>query len=201
MKTKERGVTLMEILIAIAIMVIMAALSIPTLSNFSESLSLRSASTRLSTMLKLAQRYAISYNAVYRVDISPQENWAAIYCGDTGGSIIGKSYHPPQPVLIATTTINGSGASNLLSQGSIKFYSKGTATPACYIHLVRSNSFFPNTKDSFDVPVGTPIRYYVSGYKYDAVSQEDKSKCHTLEVEANTGRVNLYKYGKGEPWE
>jgi len=201
MKNKERGVTLMEILVAIVIMVIMAALSLPTLLKFSESLSLRSASTRLSTMLKLAQRYAISYNAIYRVDIYPQQNWAAIYCGDTGGSLIGKAYHPPQPVLIATTTINGTNPSDLTGLGSIKFHSKGTANPSCYIHLVRTNSFFSNTKDSFDVPVSDPIRYYVPGYKYDAVPADEKSKCQTLEIVANTGRVNVFKYGKGGPWE
>ncbi len=201
MRPAQKGITLLEVLVAVVIMVVMTALALPSISKFSEGLSLRSAATRMSTMMRLAQRYAINYNAVYRIDISPSQNWAALYSNDSAGELIGTVYRPPNLIAIATTTINGTSSSELVSKGSIKFYGKGTASPSSYIHIVRTNSFFSNTKDSYGAQVTDAIPYYQPGYDYSPVSDTQKEQCYTLRVEANTGRVKLYKYGIGGPWD
>ncbi|MCD6460686.1 prepilin-type N-terminal cleavage/methylation domain-containing protein [bacterium] len=201
MNSKKSGFTLFEILVTVIIMIVMAGLALPTLTKFSEGLSLRSAAAQLSSMMRLAQRYAINYNSVYRVDINPQDNWAGIYSGDTGGNLINKIYNPPSIINIATTTINGTSASDLISQGSVKFYGKGTASPACQIHIVRTNSFFSNVNDSFGATVSDAVTYYQSGYNYANVPDAQKEQCYTLEVNATSGRIKLYKYAKGSPWE
>lgn len=201
MTDSQRGFTLLEILVAIVIMVMMTALSLPTLSKFGEGLALKASARTVSTMIQVAQRYAINYDTIYRVDIYPDQNWAAIYSNDTGGELIGKMYRPPSLINIATTTINGTSSSDLVSKGSIKFYGKGTASTSCYIHLVRTNTFFSDTTDPYDMPVADPITYYQPGYNYKDVPDADREKCLTLQVSSNTGRVKLYGYGKGEPWE
>lgn len=201
MRKKQTGFTLMELLVAVIIIILLTVIALPTLTRFSESIGLRSASSRVSTLIRLARQYAISYNSIYRVDIHPGENWAGIYTGSTGGNLVGKTYHPTDPVRIATTTINGSGAVNLKAKGSVKFYPKGSADSSCYIHLVRSNSLFKNSKDSFGVIVINGVTYYQDNYDFKEVSDEEKTQCYTIAVTANVGRVKLYKVGKGEPWE
>lgn len=201
MNKTSRGFSMLEMLVAVAIMVLMTALAAPSLLKFSEALTLRSATTQLSTMMRLAQRYAINYNAVYRVDISPQEDWAAIYSNETGGSLIGDVYFTPRIVDIATTTITGTSAADLVKNGSVLFYGKGGASPSCYIHVVRTNSVFTDTEDSGGAAVTDPVRYYESGYNYSTVSDDQKQQCYTLEVKAAVGRVTLHKEGKGAPWE
>ena len=200
MRPAQKGITLLEVLVAVVIMVAMTALALPSLSKFSEGLSLRSTATRLSTMMRLAQRYAINYNSIYRIDICPAQNWAAVYSNDSAGELIGTVYRPPNLIAIATTTINGTSPSELVSKGSIKFYGKGTASPSSYIHIVRTNSFFNKTKDSYGAEVTDAIPYYQSGYDYSSVSDAQKEQCYTLQVEGNTGRVKLHKYGTGGPW-
>ncbi len=192
---------MLEMLVAVAIMVIMTALAVPSLMKFSEGMSLRSTSTGLSTVMRLAQRYAITYNSIYRVDISPQDNNAAIYSGVSGGKLIGDIFLPPPMVAIATTTINGTSPADLTGNGSVLFYPKGTASPACYIHLVKTNSFFTDATDSGGSTVSDPLTYYQSGYNYSTVSEDQKKLCYTLELRPATGRVNLHKEGKGAPWE
>ena len=201
MKPNQRGITLLEIMVAVTIMVVMTALSIPTLTRFSENLSLLSSCRQVANMLRLAQRYAINYNAIYRVDIHPSQNWAAIYSNDTSGTLIGKVYRPPSLISIATTTANGTTPSELVDKTSMVFYPKGSADPSAYIHVVRTNSVFNGVKDSFDVTLPDPIGYYQSSFKYDAVSDDEKERCYTLQVYASTGRVKLYKTGVGGPWE
>ena len=201
MNSKKSGFTLFELLVTMIIMIVMAGLALPTLTKFSEGLSLRSSASRLSSIMRLAQRYAINYNSVYRVDINPQENWAAIYSGESGGTQIGKKYNPPSIINIATTTINGTSAANLISQGSVLFYAKGTASPACQVHIVRTNSFFSDVEDSFGATISDAVTYYQSGNNYSNVTDDQKEQCYTLEVNATSGRVKLYKYGKGAPWE
>ncbi|RJP59419.1 MAG: hypothetical protein C4541_06045 [Candidatus Auribacter fodinae] len=200
-RASQRGITLLEIMIAVVIMITMTALALPSLTKFSESMSLRSAAVRISTMMRLAQRYAITYNAIYRVDIYPDQNWAGIYSNDSGGALIGKLYLPPNLINIATTTINGTGSADMIDKGSILFSPKGTASPAANIHLVRTNSFFSNTEDPFGVSVSSPITYYQPGYNYSAVSSDEKEMCYTLAVDSSTGRVKLHKTGVGGPWD
>ncbi len=201
MRKKQVGFTLMELLVTVIIIILLTAMALPTLTKFSENIGLRSASSRVATLMRQARQYAVNYNSIYRVDVHPGENWVAIYTGNTGGNLVGKVYHPASPVKIATTTINGSGAVNLKANGSVKFSPKGSADPACYIHLVKSNSLFQNVKDSFGAPVSGGVTYYQDNYDFRGVSDDEKSQCYTIAVNANLGRVKLYKVGKGEPWE
>ncbi len=201
MKRVHGGFSLLEMMVAVAIMVLMTALAVPSLMKFSEGMTLRSTTTKLSTMMRLAQRYAISYNSIYRVDIAPQENWAAIYSNESGGDLVGDVFIPPKMVDIATTSITGTSSADLVKKGSILFYPKGTANPTCYIHVVKTNSFFTNTTDGGGASVTDPVTYYQTGYNYSSVSDDQKEQCYTLEVRSTTGRVKLYKEGKGTPWE
>lgn len=199
-RRSQQGITLLEIMVAVVIMVIMTALALPSLTKFSENISLHSASVRISNMMRLAQRYAITYNAIYRVDIFPSENWAAIYSNDAGGSLISKVYRPPNLINIATTTINGTSSADMVDKGSVLFYPKGTASPGSQIHLVRTNSFFGDTLDPFGTPVTDPVPYYQPGYSYSTVPSDQKEQCYTLVVDTTTGRVRLTKAGIGGPW-
>ena len=201
MNSKKSGFTLFELLVTMIIMIVMAGLALPTLTKFSEGLNLRASASHISSMMRLAQRYAINYNSVYRIDIDPQNNWAAIFSGESGGTQIGEKYNPPTLINIATTTINGTSAANLVSQGSVLFYGKGTASPACQVHIVRTNSFFSNVEDSGGATLSDAVTYYQSGHNYANVPEEQREQCYTLEVNATSGRVKLYKYGKGSPWE
>ncbi|MCB1194571.1 hypothetical protein KDK77_00155 [bacterium] len=201
MNTFERGISLLEVLVTITIMVIMAALTIPMMTQFGENLSLASSCRQVSNMLRLAQRYAINYNAVYRVDISPLNNWAAVYSNDSGGTVVGKIYYPPSLIRLATTTVNGITAADLVSDSSIVFYPRGSASTSAYIHVVRANSVFGGVKDSFDVTISDPVSYYQSGFNYEDVSADEKERCYTVQVYANTGRVKLHRNGVGGPWE
>lgn len=65
---RSKGVTLVELVIAVATLGIIAALAIPSLSSLYARYSLRSAARKVAIHLELAKMKAISKNLEYRVE-------------------------------------------------------------------------------------------------------------------------------------
>jgi prepilin-type N-terminal cleavage/methylation domain-containing protein len=71
---RQRGVTLLELLIVMVIIAVIAAVSFPTASAGLDSLRLRSAADRVMALLNLALDRADRVQQVVEIRVSPQEN-------------------------------------------------------------------------------------------------------------------------------
>jgi len=72
--SRQRGVTLLELLIVMVIIALIAAVSFPTASAGLDSLRLRSAADRVMALLNLAMDRAERVQQVVEIRVSPQEN-------------------------------------------------------------------------------------------------------------------------------
>jgi len=72
---ERKGVTLIEILVVLAVMGIIAGISIPLFSVFARGNKLDGAARNISTALRTARSYAIVKRAVYTVDLTTDDKF------------------------------------------------------------------------------------------------------------------------------
>ncbi len=93
---KDRGFSLLELLIVVAILVILAAVTVPRTLNAISDISLRYTAQNLSGLLQSARMQAVRKNAFYSVEPATLPSGDAAYYVNTKG---GTTYTAGDPVL------------------------------------------------------------------------------------------------------
>lgn len=151
-RRRARGVTAVELIIIISLMVILAAIAIPTMSPVVLSSRLRGAAWQLAGDLRLARQKAVTFRMRHRVCVSncalsvgtgeysvEREQSANVWQNDTGGA----ATRLPPTVALATTA----------SLGRVTFDAKGAASGATFT--------LTNLSGSYQVVVGATGRVRV----------------------------------------
>ncbi len=112
-RMKPRGFTLVELLVAIAIIGLVLAVSVPFSARFYESMQYRQAVKGLVTTLSFARQSAITSGVVADVMINPETR--EIVCGDRNTQL-------PDKLKVAVST---AGELNREQAGVIRFYPEG----------------------------------------------------------------------------
>jgi len=81
---KIRGLTLLEVVIALAILAVIASLALPSLAGLAERARLRSAAETLAADLAEARYESARQRRVLRVDLSPGAGWCWVVATDAG---------------------------------------------------------------------------------------------------------------------
>jgi general secretion pathway protein H len=101
----QKGITLIELVVVMAIIAIGAALTTPNISGWLPSYRLRSATRDVASTLRLAQIKAVSSNTPYRVAFDTVNESYILQYQDTGGGWLteGEALSLPTGVKFNTT--------------------------------------------------------------------------------------------------
>lgn len=99
MAGRERGVTLLELLLVMTIIALLAAVTFPTASAGLDSLRLRTVAQSVVSLLNTALDRADRVQQVVEVRISPEENAITIRSSDLS---LNRTFDVPQPVHISS---------------------------------------------------------------------------------------------------
>jgi prepilin-type N-terminal cleavage/methylation domain-containing protein len=86
----QKGITLIELVVVMAIIAIGAALTTPNISGWLPSYRLRSATRDVVSIMRVAQIKAVSNNTSYRVTFDTVNESYIIQYQDTGGAWVGE---------------------------------------------------------------------------------------------------------------
>jgi Tfp pilus assembly protein FimT len=121
----QRGVTLVEMVVIIAILVVVAAISVPFLGSALRDARTRGAAEQVQEALRTARQYAIATTAVYRVILQPTN--VQVTCTD--GTPAGNVCAPNRPPDINEPLVNAAeGATLSASPSEIRFNNMGATT-------------------------------------------------------------------------
>jgi len=112
----ERGFSLVELLVVLAIMGLVVAVAVPTSARFYESMQLRQAARTTLSMLVAARERALSSGRPQDVRVRPSAR--RLWAGDS-------EYEFPSAV---TVTVHGAAELNYEDIGVIRFYPEGGAS-------------------------------------------------------------------------
>ena len=113
---RRRGFTLVELLVALAIMGLVVAAAVPASVRFYESMQLRQAARTTMSMLVAAREKALSSGRPQDVQVRPAAR--RLWSGD-------REYEFPEAV---TVTVHGAAELNHEDIGVIRFYPEGGAS-------------------------------------------------------------------------
>ena len=136
----QRGFTLVELMVIIAIIGIISTMATPLFMTFLRASETRGASRELAALLHQARELAIARNTNYRVEIE-QDNNRLRFAQSTDG---GTTYSPPQPPVPGT---DGQGYRRLENQARL---SNVTIDPPRFTfnHLGTANAGTITVQDS-----------------------------------------------------
>lgn len=131
---REQGFTLVELMIALAVIMIVLAIAVPPMINTVNDISLRYSASELSSLLQSARIQAVKSNSSYTVQSGALPNGQATYFIDlpkTGAYVVGDPFLP----MSSSVTLHagtGSGAPNEgVFLGSLNFaIDPGTSQPS-----------------------------------------------------------------------
>lgn len=127
---KSRGVTLIEILAVLGILVLISAMAIPALSLFRSQTALKHSARAVQSLMQQARTMAIAQGKDFTVRISPSEGSAVILDGTAEAS---KKWLAPAAVEI--TDVSGSAATF-----DLVFKPSGGAESNISVHLKRRDA-------------------------------------------------------------
>lgn len=127
---ESRGLSLVEILIAVAIIAIVAVISVPFYRATTLNLDLNAASRDLSSDLRLAQQLSVTTQNNHQVVFTIANNSYLIKNTGSGAIIKSQSIKPPITIL----SITG------LSTSTATFNSTGAAIESGFITLINPNN-------------------------------------------------------------
>ena len=136
----QRGFTLVELMVIIAIIGIISTMATPLFMTFLRAMETHGASQELATLLNQARQLAIATNSKYRVEIEPDNNRLRFVQSTDGGT----SYSLPQPPVPGT---DGQGYRRLENQARL---SSVTIDPPRFTfnHLGTANAGTITVQDS-----------------------------------------------------
>lgn len=102
MTNPEKGFTLFEVLIAMAVIMILATVSTPFIRRYQPNLKLDGVARDLTSDLRLAQQYSIAEQVVYYVDLATSTKQYLLY--KTGSSSPIKIYDLPVEINYVSIT-------------------------------------------------------------------------------------------------
>jgi len=107
-RSREAGVTLLELVIVLAILALAVSLVAPRFGNWSDEWTLRSAAERVAQTVRYARTRALFEQTYYVVEIEPAAHWVQVFSPATGflrgfalprGVTIGDGESPLPPVI------------------------------------------------------------------------------------------------------
>jgi prepilin-type N-terminal cleavage/methylation domain-containing protein len=124
----QRGYSLVEILITIAILIILAAIAIPSFQGYVINTNLKSAGRDLSADFFNCKERAVAESRMYRITFNVGANYIIEQCNNTGSPCNG--YTTIATKTPATFNANIQITNAAFGNGSsITFQTRGTATP------------------------------------------------------------------------
>lgn len=180
-QNRNVGFTLLELVAVIAIISLLVLLGLPVLSKFGSNTRLKSAANQIAALLRLAKNLSTTRNVACTVSIYPRDmtDGNRIYVV-SGSSQVEKIWVAPPLVEIPDV----SGASG--ARQNIQFNSYGTAD-AKSIHIIQKGTLVNGSAYS---PSGS----------YGSLGKAERVKCYTVTTDNNTGRAQIYYYGRNSPW-
>lgn len=127
---ESRGISLTEILVVVAIIALVAAISVPFYRSTTLNLDLNAASRDLSSDLRLAQQLSVTSQINHQVIFTVASNSYQIINTGSGATIKSQSIKPP----ITIQSITG------LTASTATFNSTGAATETGFITLINPNN-------------------------------------------------------------
>jgi len=191
----KNGMTIIEILGAIMIIVILGLLSVPLVMNTSSKNRLDSSSESIKKIFELARQNSINNRDTHSVFVDIDSN--QIHIEDSSGNMIDKIWSAPNFIDIAdvsnsalSNTTSGTEQIDFFSSGSAEI-SGGASGKDIYIHIIQKGEL-------------------ISGSAYDGASAvyspafdnnlEERVKCFTVLINGGNGSTVTYQYGIGDPW-
>ena len=179
-KKKESGITLIELLAVILVIGMIVLLGGPLFFKFGSNVRLRSAVDQVATVLRMARDIATTQSittvaTIYtRNTSSPNQIFIT-----SGGNHVEKIWIAPS--LTEIPDVSGNTGTQ-----TIQFTSYGTAT-ARSVHIIQKGTLISGSAYN---PAGA----------YSGLSKGERVKCHTVTTDNNTGRSQIYYYGRNSPW-
>ncbi|MFA6526002.1 MAG: prepilin-type N-terminal cleavage/methylation domain-containing protein [Candidatus Buchananbacteria bacterium] len=127
---ESRGLSLAEILVTVAIIALVAAISVPFYRSTTLNLDLNAASRDLSSDLRLAQQLSVTTQINHQVIFTIADNSYLIKNAGSGNIIKSQSIKPPISIL----SISG------FSTDTVAFNSTGAAVESGFITLINPNN-------------------------------------------------------------
>lgn len=128
--TRERGVTLMELLIVMTLIALVAGISFPSVSSGIESLRLRSAGDAIVSFLNTAVDRADRIQQPVEILISPEDNTVVARSADMA---FVRRLEIPEPVRIVSVRNTGLGADQLVARRFLVY--PGSAPPRIMVEI------------------------------------------------------------------
>ena len=129
MPTDDRGFTLVEVMVTIALAGVLMAMAVSGWSSWARSSAQEGAATEIQGVLRQAQQRAVSEGGATCVQFSTAtDSWTVLRggCADTGRSVIEGPVPLDSDQVHLTTAAFSTGTG---SSAGVTFSSRGTATP------------------------------------------------------------------------
>jgi type II secretion system protein H len=121
---KNKGFTLVEMMVVIAIMAIVSAIAVPNFYSYAAGMKLRSASRDLYSTLQKTRMNAIRQNTRWAVEFT-SSTYKVVNCGPD--NVCGGSGATDNTISTTTNISEYSGVSIPIFPGTVEFYPDGTS--------------------------------------------------------------------------
>ncbi len=88
MKESERGFTLIELIITVALMAIVGTIALPFFQGIAANGNLKAAAANLASDFSLSRQRALAENTMYRITVADTQNYSVEQCTNIGSACI-----------------------------------------------------------------------------------------------------------------
>ena len=190
MRNNKKGLSLLEMLGAIAILAILGLLSIPMMFTVGNNTRIKSATHTVKNLVEIARQNAIQNRNQITMTINVATNTITLSDGATN---IEKIWSAPN--LVDIMGVSRASYNGLSNSEVITFGINGSPT-------------LSGTNDQIFIHV-TSKGVQINGSDYDETSaytnpvtfdNEERVKCHTVVINSINGSPMVFSYGFGDPW-
>ncbi|MCK9238315.1 MAG: GspH/FimT family pseudopilin [Thiopseudomonas sp.] len=148
----ERGFTLVELMIIVALLAIVATIAVPNFTQFIRNNQVQAKADELTALVQYARSQAVAARKTYELDL---ERWEVKAAGDS-------SYERK----VEFNTGQASTNHNLGAGKVVSFTGHGMANPAAKISVCRAGD--KDTGYLIDISASGMVKRYSRGYKDDS---------------------------------